>query len=36
MGIKKINIKNRSYYYFDYIIEIQDFKAKPLKVHKKS
>ena len=35
-NIKKINIKNRTYYFFDYIINIKDFDPNLLKIDKKS
>ena len=35
-NIREINIKNRTYYFFDDMIKIQDFKANLLKIDKKS
>ena len=35
-SIKEINIKNRTYYFFDYISKIQDFNANLLKIDRKS
>ena len=34
--IKKINIKNRTYYFYNNIIDLKDFDAKLLKIDKKS
>ena len=34
--IKEINIKNRTYYFFDDIINIKDFDSNLLKIDKKS
>ena len=34
--IKQINIKNRSYYFYNDIIDLKDFDAKLLKIDKKS
>ena len=34
-NIKEINIKNRTYYFFDDIINIKDFDSNPLKIDKK-
>ena len=34
--IKQINIKNRTYYFYNDIIYLKDFDAKLLKVDKKS
>ena len=37
MGVvKQINIKNRTYYLYDDIIDLKDFDAKLLKIDKKS
>ena len=37
MGIvKEINIKNRTYYFFDNMIDIKDFHSNLLKIEKKS
>ena len=33
---KQINIKNRTYYFYNYIIDIENFDAKLLKIDKKS
>ena len=33
---KQINIKNRTYYFYNDIIDLKDFDAKLLKIHKKS
>ena len=33
--IKQINIENRTYYFYNYQIDIKDFDAKLLKVNKK-
>ena len=35
-NIKEINIKNRTYYFFDDIINIKDFDSNLLKIDKKS
>ena len=35
-NIKEINIKNRTYYFFDYIININDFDSNLLKIDKNS
>ena len=35
-NIKKINIKNRTYYFFNYMIDIRGFDSSLLKVDKKS
>ena len=35
-NIKEINIKNRSYYFFDDMINIEDFDPNLLKIDKKS
>ena len=35
-NIKEINIKNRTYYFFDYIININDFDSNILKIDKNS
>ena len=34
--VKGLNIKNRTYYYFDNIIDIKKFKSNLLKIDKKS
>ena len=34
--IKEINIKNRTYYFFDYMINIENFNPDLLKIGKKS
>ena len=34
--IKQINIKNRTYYFYNDIIDLKDFDAKLLKINKKS
>ena len=34
--VKKINIKNQSYYFFDDIIDIRNFHSNLLKIDKKS
>ena len=34
--IKQINIKNRTYYFYNHIIDLKDFDAKLWKVDKKS
>ena len=34
--IKKINIKNRTYYFFDNMINIKNFDANQIKINKKS
>ena len=34
--IKQIDIKNRTYYYYNYIISLKDFDARLLKIDKKS
>ena len=34
--IKQINIKNRSYYFYNNLIDLEDFDAKLLKIDKKS
>ena len=34
-NIKEINIKNRTFYFFDDIIKIQDFNANLLKIDRK-
>ena len=36
MGIKEINIKNRTYYFFNGIINIEEFDPNLLKKGKKS
>ena len=33
--IKELNIKNRTYYYFNDIIDIKDFQSNLLKIDKK-
>ena len=33
--IKQINIKNRTYYFYNNIIDLKDFDAKFLKIDKK-
>ena len=35
-NIKQINIKNRTYYFFNGIINIKDFDSSLLKINKKS
>ena len=35
-SIKEINIKNRTYYFFDDMINIKDFDWNSLKIYKKS
>ena len=35
-SIKQINIKNRTYYFFNYMINIKNFDSNLLKVEKKS
>ena len=32
---KQMNIKNRTYYFYNYLINIKDFDAKLLKLDKK-
>ena len=34
--IKDINIKNRTYYFYNDMIDIKDFDSKVLKIYKKS
>ena len=34
--IKQINIKNRTYYFYNYIIDLDKFDARLLKIYKKS
>ena len=34
-NIKEINIKNRTYYFFDDMINIKDFKPSLIKIDKK-
>ena len=34
-NIREINIKNRTYYFFDGMVKIHDFKASSLKIDKK-
>ena len=33
---KQMNIKNRTYYFYNYLINIKDFDPKLLELHKKS
>ena len=33
--VKELNIKNRTYYYFNDIIDIKDFHSNLLKIYKK-
>ena len=33
--VKQINIKNRTYYFYNDIIDLKDFEAKLLKINKK-
>ena len=33
---KQMNIKNRTYYFYNYLINIKDFDAKLLKLDKKN
>ena len=35
-NIKEINIKNQTHYFFNYMINIEDFDSSLLKIHKKS
>ena len=35
-NIKQINIKNRTYYFFNDMINIKDFDSRQLKIDKKS
>ena len=35
-GVKQINIKNRTYYFDNYIIDIKNFESRLLKIDKKS
>ena len=35
-NIKEINIKNRTYYFYDDMVKIQDFDANSLKIDKTS
>ena len=35
-GVKQINIKNRTYYFYNDIIDLKDFDAGMLKIDKKS
>ena len=35
-SIKQINIKNRTYYFFNDMINIKEFGSNQLKIHKKS
>ena len=34
-GVRDLNIKNRTYYYFDDIIDIRKFQSNLLKIDKK-
>ena len=34
-SIKKVNIKNRTYYFYNYIIDIETFDSNMLKLEKK-
>ena len=34
--VKQIDIKNRTYYFYNYIIDTKDFESKLLKIGKKS
>ena len=34
--VKQINIKNRTYYFYNDIIDLKDFDARLLKIDKKS
>ena len=34
-GVRDLNIKNRTYYYFDDIIDIRKFESNLLKIDKK-
>ena len=34
--VKELNIKNRTYYYFNDIIDIKDFQSNLLKIDKKA
>ena len=34
--IKQVNIKNRTYYFYNDIIDLENFKSKLLKIDKKS
>ena len=34
--VKQINVKNRTYYFYNDIIDLKDFDAKLLKIDKKS
>ena len=36
MGVKDINIKNRTYYFFNDIINIKDFDSDNIKIDEKS
>ena len=35
-NIKELNIKNRTYYFFDDIINVEEFDSNLLKIDKKS
>ena len=35
-GVKQINIKNRTYYFYNDIIDLENFKSNLLKIYKKS
>ena len=34
--IRQINIKNRTYYFYNYILDLKEFKSNLLKIDKKS
>ena len=34
--VKQINIKNRTYYFYNYIIDLENFDVELLKIDKKS
>ena len=34
--IKQINIKNRTYYFYNHIIDLEKFDSSLLKIHKKN
>ena len=36
INIKQINIKNRTYYFYNYIIDLENFKSSSLKIDKRS
>ena len=36
MGVRDINIKNHTYYFFTYIINIKDFRTNNIRVDKRS